>query len=75
MPISGKNLSKKESAHTLHQALSTLMRKIFLNKGSICAADELSGLKTGMFPRSRFVVEIQKWPCPFPERHVVIAPK
>lgn len=41
------------------QDLSVPMGKTFLSKGSHCAADELSGLRMGTFPGSRFVVETQ----------------
>lgn len=35
---------------------SILMGKTFLSKGSVCAANELSCLRPGAFPGSRFVV-------------------
>ena len=50
VPINGKNPPNIGSVHISQQALSTLVEKIFLNKGPICAANELSGFRTGMFP-------------------------
>lgn len=35
------------------------MEKVFLNKGSACAADELSVFRIDMFPGSRFMVTTQ----------------
>lgn len=52
---------------------SILMGKTFLSKGSVCAADELSGLRPGIFPGSRFVVGLNN--ATAPGAQVAIAPE
>lgn len=60
MPMDGKKSPNKASI----QDLSILMGKIFLSKSSVCAADELSGLKPGTFPGSGFVVGLNNATAP-----------
>lgn len=59
VPINGKNPANKGSADIPQQDPSTLMGKVLVNKGSVCAAAELSGFMIDTFPGSRFMVATQ----------------